>query len=677
MSQDAPLVQRSLDALDVLVASFGGEVRDGQRKMIAAVATAISENRRAVISAPVGSGKSFGYLIPALVAGKRVLVVTSGIALQDQIASKDLPLLKDRLGLPVTWQVLKGRSNLACVAKAAEVQAMVRAGGGVDPQVVDAAAWALADKSGDRNALVPAVSDDVWRQVSVGAEECPGASACPSSSRCHAELAKTKATVAQVVVTNMHLFGLHAGQGNILESEESRFDVVIIDEAHETQDVVAGVNGGEVNVVGVRALARAVDELWPKDPAVADLESVAARMKVVFAEIGAVSTVRLPAGAASDERLAEMFTHLDEVVGMVTARATAARQGASDGVVGKAGRVGRRAELLGKALKAALDPESAAGQVHWVSSFGYEYAPVSVAGMLVKNVWPGKAVIVTSGTMPSTVVDDLGLDSRYVAPEGDDIDAGSGPDDEGSTLDAGPAGRVVRDQEPILLRVQSPFDFKSNSLLYVAKHLPAPNAKTGGWEDAAIDVTSELVDASRGGALVLCTSMRMVDRFADRLDRDGWTVFAQGDGPKQQLVEAFAELHDSVLVATRSFWQGVDVPGSTCRLVIIDRIPMPRPDDPMVGARRDLVVERMMRGGVPRDAAQRQAFTRVDVPLAATALAQGAGRLIRSATDRGVVAVLDSRLATASYRSGLLIDVPLPRSVDLAGTKERLRVWAA
>jgi ATP-dependent DNA helicase DinG len=273
---------------------------------------------------------------------------------------------------------------------------------------------------------------------------------------------------------------------------------------------------------------------------------------------------------------------------------------------------------------------------------------MSIARQLAENVWADRAVIVTSATMPSTINRDIGLGVSTEAA-GEPVDV----------------ARIV---------VPSPFDFKNNSILYVAKHLPNPRNRDQ-WEPKAIAECVAAVNISGGGALVLTTATGDIDKYANPLVRAGYRVLRQGQMAKGELVAEFAADENSVLVATRSFWQGVDVPGSTCRMVVITRLPMPRPDDPMISARRERVANRHKAGGLDQRTAEIQAFRSVDVPLAATALAQGAGRLIRSVTDRGAVVVLDPRLATAGYRARLLADIPMPRSVSLTEVEAKYRAW--
>jgi ATP-dependent DNA helicase DinG len=595
--------------------------------MAEAVGRAIDDRRHLVVQAGTGTGKSLAYLVPAILCGKRVVVATATKALQDQLATKDLPFLARHLGRPFRFAVLKGRSNYLCRQRAAEM-----AGGGEQLGLEEAPGWHQGDSgsgatdgvaaqarqllswgarsaSGDRAELDFEPSPRAWAMVSVGPRECPGAHRCPAGEACFTEAARERAAGADIVVVNTHLYGAHLASGGAVLPEH---DVVVFDEAHEVEDVMIAAYGAEVGAGRFRALARLVRAVLPRDEStVAD--ELAGAADSLDAALAPHVGRRVP--PESDPQLAGAL----ELAGARLSRASAAlRKVDSDGgrqEQGSAGAATTRAVLAAGHLASDVATASAVGpdQVAWAEGLPHapvlKVAPLDIGPMLTDALWARATVILTSATIPPGIGRRLG-----VAP---------GATDE---LDAG-----------------SPFPYATNALLYCAAHLP--DRRREGAETALHEEIGALIEAAGGRTLALFTSWRAMEGAAEALrGRVPFRLMTQSDLPKQALVEAFSSDETSCLFATMGFWQGVDVPGPALSLVVIDRIPFPRPDEPLLQARRG-------RFGSA-------AFREVDLPRAATLLAQGTGRLIRSATDRGVVAVLDARLAKASYRWELVRALP-------------------
>jgi ATP-dependent DNA helicase DinG len=620
----------------------GAEDRPAQRQMASAVAGAIRGRRHLVVQAGTGTGKSLGYLVPALVLGTRAVVATATKALQDQLATRDLPVLAEQLGLPLNFAVLKGRSNYLCRQRAAELS------GAGDQLSIDAAAadtpggrelgvfgreirrlidWGETAGSGDRAELSWEPSANAWAQVSVGPRDCPGASKCPSGDRCFAEAARANAAKADVVVVNTHLYATHlAAGGGILPDH----DLVVFDEAHELEDIASASLGFELTGGRLAALARLVRPLVVA-ASVADAVDEAAGLLGDSLAPHRGTRLTLPLDAVVTERLALTRDRLSRLNAELRSSGHASVSGASSGGGSSGGgspaggaadpgdtaRRARAQQALGH-LMVDIDAVVSMGddRVAWVEGPEHaavlKVAPVDVGASLGRLLWgveDAPTAVLTSATLPP------GMPGRLGMPAGsyDELDVGS------------------------------PFDYPTQALLYCALHLPEP--RKPGYDEAMIDELVALIEAAGGRTMALFTSWRAMTAAADAVRaRIPWPVLTQSDLPKPALVARFAAEEQSCLFATMGFWQGVDVPGPALSLVTIDRLPFPRPDDPLLQARRDRL--------------GRAAFTTIDVPRAATLLAQGAGRLIRSAEDRGVVAVLDARLGTARYRWDLIRALP-------------------
>ena len=673
----------------------GGEERPGQVAMAKAVEAAIAGERHLVVQAGTGTGKSLAYLLPAIRSGRRVVVATATKALQDQLATKELPFLAAQLtdGPRFSFAVLKGRSNYLCRQRAAEVFAAPEgptgsdvalfaapdgaaadeaasgsgvsngadpdagAGGGDDAgrddetqtaalghlgsQIRDLIAWSTTSATGDRAELDFEPHPRAWAAVSVTARECPGAFRCPSGTTCFAEWARTRASTADVVVVNTHLYATHVASGGAVLPAH---DVLILDEVHAVEDIMTAGLGIEVTAGRVRALAQAGRALVAADDmGLADgvtdaaegleraLRPLAGR-RLLPADAGAGARAPSTGGkAASGARpadTAELDRILELTEGRVRALSAAVQRHQRDQPLPGTGGAGaddtadvsaRRTRVL-LAAGHLVDDLTAVGtldadHVAWVEASGsggrfltLRRAPIEVGPVLAEALWPDVTAVLTSATVPPLVEDRLGLPRTTVR------------------LDVG-----------------SPFDYRHHAVLYCAAHLPdrrSPDAPA-----ALHDELEALITAAGGRALALFTSWRAMQAAVEALrPRLGYRVLAQNDLPKTKLLEAFSGEESSCLFATVSFWQGVDVPGTTLSLVTIDRLPFPRPDDPLLEARRARAGE--------------GAFRIVDLPRATTLLAQGAGRLIRSSTDTGVVAVLDPRLAKAGYRRTMLEALP-------------------
>ena len=615
----------------------GGEYRPGQVQMAQAVARAITEQRHLVVQAGTGTGKSLAYLLPLAVLGAKSVVATATRALQDQLANKDIPLLAAGLR-PFSWAVLKGRANYLCVQRLNESRLAGSQGllGERAPSRhgrAEAARrifeWADGTATGDRAELVEEPDDKLWSSFSVPADECPGAFRCPSGGECFAERARAAASTADIVVVNLHLLGADlASDGAVLPAH----DVLVIDEAHALEDVVTeslGVSIGAGRLRSVAAAASAALRSGIRRPGVvADLADTVARLEEALA-------------AAPGERLSGApGGELGRVVGLLRGRLARLESvlgrrvsaGGGDGAEGS--QPAMRAMLAAGRLRADVDRFIAGDEddVAWVDKGtrpALRVAPIDVAPTLATRLFGARTVILTS----ATIAPGLGVHLGAAAGEIDEIDVGS------------------------------PFAFDEHALLYCAAHLP--DRRRDDAEQAIHGELVALIEAAQGRTLALFTSFGAMTRAVEACRaRLAFPLLVQGDLSKAALLARFSGERAACLFATMSFWQGVDVPGSTLSLVVIDRIPFPRPDDPLIAARRE-------RAG-------RDAFATVDLPRAATLLAQGVGRLVRSASDRGVVAILDSRLATASYRWQLIRALPpMRRTKDRRVAEQFLRALAA
>ncbi|MEW6475839.1 MAG: ATP-dependent DNA helicase [Actinomycetota bacterium] len=675
----------------VIAAKPGGETRPGQEAMCAAVDAALAAGEHLLVEAPTGVGKSLAYLAPAVaharsVPDARVVVVTATKGLQEQLTRDDLPTLAAALpGRPLRFAMLKGRSNYLCRAKldvtmVDGVEARFDFGDegvtGALEAVQRLAEWAEKTETGDRADAPGAVSDAVWSQVSVDPGECPGAAHCHAGDACFAEGARDRAAAAEIVVVNTHLYAAHlASAGNVLPPHTA----VVFDEAHTLEDTFAGAFGVRMTPYRVRRAAVRARAAGAEADLTRRLERAADALDAALGTPSEATRVDLADGGAAGagDETRELASALATVAALArevhgTLRKSelgllggAGANGAAGGDVAraKAAQATRLLDGLADDVAWLLDPPP--NSVAWVESNKgrpeLHQATVDVGPALAARLYPEVTVIATSATLSTGGRFDL-LARRLglTLPPPADAAAAIDADGDGDRTDEDPASNAVADVEPTppvhrALTVPSPFDHARQGWLYVAKHLPEPNDAR--FPDAMADELHELITAAGGRTLALFTSRAAMDRTADSLAaRGGYEVLVQDRLPRPELLARFRAGPGSALFATQGFWQGIDLPGHLCRLVAIDRIPFPRPTDPLVAARRAAATAR-----------RENDFAAVDLPAAATLLAQGAGRLIRTTTDMGVVAVFDRRLATKSYRQVLLATLPpLRRTIDRA-----------
>jgi ATP-dependent DNA helicase DinG len=622
----------ALAVLDACVRGLGGDDRPGQRLLTEAVAAAFTDSHHLVAQAPTGSGKSLAYLAPAVASGRATVVATATLALQDQLWRKDLPLVAEQGGIPFEAAVLKGRAQYLCLARlrgAVGGDALFDERPGPDFAAVLARLERFAAETETGDASDAAVTPEVWRSVSCGPNECPGAARCPAGEDCFAEHARRRADGADILVVNHALYLAHLAAGGTLLPHH---EVVIVDEAHAFADTATRALGTEVAPGGVRHLAA---RLRAAGTPGADADAVAETADRLEDAVGDVDGRVDP----TDGRLAGVLAAVAERI------ATAAARLDQKTDAPRAAQTARLAAARLDAVRRIQAPRL--DDVVWVEGGDrpvLRLAPVDVGSRLAPLLFAHQTCVLLSATL------------------------GPGPRFEPFTgrLGLEPTADAATDLGYLAVRVESPFDVRGQSLLYVPRTMPDP--RRDGWADAAGEELCALVTAAGGRTLVLCTSRRAVERFAALLrDRTDHPVLAQGDAANAALLDRFAAEETSCLVATRAFWQGVDVPGPACVLVVIDRVPFTRPDDPLEQARRE-AVERAGGSG----------FRDVDLPAAALVLAQGAGRLLRHRDDRGVVAVLDSRLATAGYRRVLLEALPpMRRTVERQDVVEFLQAPGA
>ncbi len=627
---DQPLSIR--DLLDVATSALGSsEDRPGQRAMAEAVHSAVESGRHLVVQAGTGTGKTLGYLVPVVASGRRAVITTATKALQDQLANKDLPLVAEsvagEMGRNLEWAVLKGRSNYVCRQRLEEN--LSRGGAGqmqlegtsdrLRREVARVKEWADRHPTGDLADLPFGISRDTEGAVTVSADECPGARRCPLGGVCFAEGARLRAADADIVVVNTHLYGLDvASDGAILSEHE----ILVVDEAHGLEDIISdsvavSFSRSRFHRLGV-ALARIVDDS-------ALMTAVNGIGDEIERHLSVHSERRLPVPLPDD--LLNVLLDARRILGdaLDTLRKV---ETADEDANQRRLRAQQISTRLADDLDLALGIDST--RVPFVrgveGSLHLDIAPLDVGPVLSNAAWTRRTAILTSATVPQNLPERIGL-------EPDSFDA----------LDVG-----------------SPFDYASNSLLYCPSGFPNPNAGT--FQSAVNDELFRLVTAARGRTLALFTSYRAMDAAVEALRPilDVPVISQRDQTQKSRLVDAFVADESSCLFATAGFFQGIDIPGRTLSLVTIDRIPFPRPDDPLLSARRERVGDR--------------AFRDIDLPRAATLLAQAAGRLIRSTTDRGVVAVFDPRLATAGYRRHLLAAMPpMKRTIDRGEVTDFLR----
>ncbi|MEW1859226.1 ATP-dependent DNA helicase [Streptomyces sp. NPDC088194] len=626
------------DLLHAAVTAVGGVEREGQVAMAEAVQAAVEDQSHLLVQAGTGTGKSLGYLVPALAHGEPVVVATATLALQRQLVERDLPrtvqALKPLLRREPAYAMLKGRSNYLCLHRLHEGVPQDDEDGLFDP--FEAAAptsklgkdllrlrdWADETETGDRDGLSPGVSDRAWSQVSVTSRECLGATKCAYGAECFAEAARERAKLAEVIVTNHALLAIDAIEGApVLPSHE----VLIVDEAHELVSRVTGVATGELSPIGVNRAVKRAAKLVNEKAADALLSAGEGFERVMeLALPGRLEEI--------PEDLAYVLAALRDACRLVITALGETRDKSvqDEDVIRKQALASvEHVHEVAERLVQGSEYDVVWCERHDRFGASLRVAPLNVSGLLREKLFNDRCVVLTSATLKlggdfNGVAASLGLSPEGVkAPEGEEeVPPWKGID------------------------VGSPFDYRRQGILYVARHLAQPGRDSG--REDMLDELAELIEAAGGRTLGLFSSMRGAQAAAEAMrGRLEHPVLLQGEETLGELIRTFAEDAGTCLFGTLSLWQGVDVPGVNCQLVVMDRIPFPRPDDPLMSARQKSVEEH---GG--------NGFMAVAATHAALLMAQGAGRLIRASGDRGVVAVLDPRLATARYGGFLRSSMP-------------------
>jgi ATP-dependent DNA helicase DinG len=592
-----------------LAATLAGyEPRGEQEELAAAVAGALESCEHLVAEAGTGTGKSLAYLLPALLSGRRVVVATATKALQEQLLTKDVPAAAAALGRGVRVAVLKGRQNYLCRRTLQAVDQL----GGLFRTAEDATdferlrEWIETTEKGDRAELAHEPSDSLWSELSVGAERCAGRR-CPFVRSCFAEQARERAGEAELVIVNHALYfadlALRSRSDGAAVLPEH--EAVVFDEAHRLEEAAAAWFGGRVSIARLRQLERDVERFCreesrtPPARALAELDRAGERFVAAFDP----GSGRRRLTVADQEELEEQ--------GLALAGALGALAAALSGTGEDGDALARRALVAADDVESCLavdDPD----RVSWAEKGAVAWAPVDVSGLLREALWESETTcVLVSAT----------LDPRFVARR----------------LGLGDARELI---------LPSPFDYREQALVYVPARLPEP--RSPGYYDRLGEEIVALCRLSAGRALVLTSSYRaldgLVERCAPRLE---FPVLRQGDAPRERLLERFRSDVDSILFATSTFWQGVDVQGESLSLLVIDKLPFAAPGDPLVEARCELIARQ---GG--------DWFGDYALPAAVLQLRQGFGRLIRGHADEGVVAILDPRLRTRSYGRRFLEALP-------------------
>ena len=656
-------IDKVRSALNAAVFAIEGSPREGQIEMAEAVANALSDRHHLLVQAGTGTGKSLAYLVPALVHGKRVLVATATLALQRQLVERDLPRVKDalekELGRSISFAVYKGVGNYLCLQKmnaddgTADSELLVEISG-LEKDARRLREWAQKPGiSGDRDDA-PDVDRRVWLANSTSGRECVGADECRFGSECFAVNAKAKAQTADIVVTNHTLLAIEIVDSHPILPER---DAIILDEAHEFMDRTTQAVTEELTSGRIARAANMVRRHMP-----GKLAETFVKASDGFAEAmddyGQEYRSRIDEQRKLDQLpdvLAAPVRKIKDAAEAVIAAINADSEIVDpDSLADRARVKGAVNEIKTTAQKLMRMGE---GQVLWYEpTFSTLYlAPLAVSHVLRENLFTQTPVIATSATLTVGKSFDSIARSLGILPTTTSEDESK----EDSDWQVDPSNVQMLD-------VGSPFDFANQGMLYLPKQLPEPG-RDGPSKEALVEL-GELIDAAGGRTLALFSSWRGVEMADEHLRRVlaelPISIITQRRGDSVgSFVDRFAADPTSILLGTMSLWQGVDVPGPSCTLVAIDRIPFPRPDDPVMSAR-----------AAEADAAGGSGFMQVSLPRAALLLAQGTGRLIRSIDDRGVVAILDSRIVNKRYGSILLNSMPpLWRTSDGAIVRDSLK----
>ncbi|MDK8658732.1 ATP-dependent DNA helicase [Corynebacterium sp. MSK204] len=624
---DEPLNHDTETLLGAAVDALGGSRREGQVRMANAVSKALETERHLAVQAGTGTGKSLAYLVPAIRhamnSGSTVVVSTATLALQRQLVERDLPRLTEALADVMertpTFAIMKGRNNYVCLNKIAatpdDPEALIDESdisyrGKAVRRIHD---WAQETETGDRDDLEFGVPDLVWRAVSVTSNECLGAGRCPHGADCFAEEARRAAADVDIIVTNHAMLAIDAiSEANILPEH----DVAIIDEAHELDGRITSVSTAEITSRAIKMAANRAKSLGNAGNLAELADEFDDLLRVQepgrWTDLDETSQAHLRALADEFLRVKSLISRAPEGEANDDPEKNAERQNLSNHLTDLAEAIGRILEVF------ATDDPAAQDDVVWLEGTDtLAVAPLSIAHMLRENLFGEQTVVLTSAT--------LALGGRF-----DAMAAQWGlPSGTYDTLDAG-----------------TPFDPAKSGILYTAKHLPAPGRD--GLSSETLEEIYELIMAAGGRTLGLFSSRRAAEEAAEALTpRLPFDLYVQGEDAIGTLVDKFSTKENSCLFGTLTLWQGVDVPGPSCSLVLIDRIPFPRPDNPLLQARSQAA-----------DAAGRSGFMEVSANHAALLMAQGSGRLLRHVTDRGVVAVLDNRLEYKRYGAFLKASMP-------------------
>ncbi|AOZ73491.1 hypothetical protein BK816_05765 [Boudabousia tangfeifanii] len=609
---------------------MGGANRDGQEKMLTEVESAFQDDHNLLVQAGTGTGKSLGYLVPMIHAcangEKRGVISTATLALQRQIFNHDVPLVnqvfQEKMGYQADVALLKGWNNYVCQYKLSGTfseadalfaltdagQADSAAPSAMGEEILRVRQWAKTCKTGDRDELEPGVNDRIWRQVSLTRRECVGED-CPFWDQCFAQEARAKAAEADVVITNHAILGITATTDSQVLPD---YDLLVVDEAHDLAGAVR--NSATVEITGNALLQlhrqferQGVEGVEDMSNVVDSLNQAMGQMEPGLIETGGPKNF----GAA----LQVLSTMVSKAAKELN---TKSREGGSAAL----NLVKNTAADMASVLEFATQDDPTV--VRWISldrdQIPHLYAaPLHVAGKLANRIWSEKTAVLTSATLQ------IG----------------------GTFENSAKASGIALAEKPWQgVDVGSPFDYRKQGILYVAEHLPQPG-REGPSEQALAELVA-LAQASNGGVLGLYSSFKGAQRAAEIMrEKTDLEVYCQGEDVIPTLVRKFASHGNACLFGTLSLWQGVDVPGSACRLVVIDRIPFPRPDDPMIRARNRAAEEK-----------RQNAFMQVSIPHAALLLAQGVGRLLRRSDDRGMVAILDPRIRTRQYGTFLVRSLP-------------------
>ena len=661
------------------------EDRPGQIAMAEAVEAALLAERPLFVEAGTGTGKTLAYLVPAILSGKKVVISTATKALQEQIFSKDLPLIAGALadhGVTFRSALMKGLPNYICKRRLSEALGSESANGKLDPALSKVLAWVERSHAGDRAELETVPEDDpVWRDVSSSTETRIGTE-CRYYEECFVTRMRKRADEADIIVVNHHLFfadlALRAGRGGDYASAIPKYDAVVFDEAHQLEDIATDFFGVRVSSARVESLVRD-----------------AAR---------SLSSARLLVQGALDSRVASLLAQT-EAAGHAFFRALG----------GSPGRAGGRGFAPVAPSRRTLSAEDYGPPVE-AAHAKLDAALEALAAYADSNLARGEAVALVARRAKDLRADLTRILKGALAPrvptEGGDEDEGEGDGERGRApgrergtearvawLDVG-ARTVSLGSSPVdlggLLRralfertpavictsatlatgaydadpsfhfakarlgappetrelvAPSPFDFRRRAALYLPKDLPEPADPA--FERASVERIKALVKITGGGAFVLCTSTRAMKGIHAAFASQWPTVLLQGEAPKHTLLDRFRAAGDAVLIATMSFWEGVDVPGRALRLVILDKIPFAVPSDPVVAAR---AAEVDRQGG--------NSFAEYSVPAAAITLKQGFGRLLRTQDDAGIVAILDRRIVLRGYGKRLVASLPPARRLS-------------